>query len=117
ALLSAGVAISGSGLVQPVALAVVVGLVVGKPVGVLGGTWLVTRFTRADLNDDVGWRDIVGLALVTGVGFTVSLLVSDLSFGGPLREEAKAGVLLGSVLAAVLAAVVLGRRNKVHRDA
>ena len=55
---------------------------VGKPVGVLGGTWLVTRLTRAELAPGLGWRDLVGVAILAGIGFTVSLLVADLSFDG-----------------------------------
>ena len=116
ALLSAGVVISAGALGTPVALGVALGLVVGKPVGVLGGAWVVTRFTRAELNDDIGWRDITGVAVLAGVGFTVSLLVSDLSFADVRRDEAKTAVLVGSLVAAVLAALLLGRRNRVHRE-
>ena len=63
-----------------------------------GGTWLVTRFTRAELNDDLGWRDVVGVAVLAGIGFTVSLLVADLSFAGAERDAAKTAVLAGSVI-------------------
>jgi NhaA family Na+:H+ antiporter len=94
----------------------VLGLVVGKPVGILVGAWSVARFTRAELDDEVGWRDLVGLAVLGGVGFTVSLLVADLSFTDVRREDAKAGVLLGSLVAATLAALLLGRRNRVHQS-
>ncbi len=116
ALLSAGVVLSAGGLTSPVALGVAFGLVVGKPVGVLGGAWLVTRFTRAELNEGIGWRDVTGVAVLAGAGFTVALLVSDLSFAGVLREEAKSAVLLGSLVSALLAALLLGRRNRVHRE-
>jgi NhaA family Na+:H+ antiporter len=118
ALMSAGVALHGAGHLvhDPVAGGVVLGLVVGKPVGILGGAWSVARFTRAELDDEVGWRDLVGLAVLGGVGFTVSLLVADLSFADVRREDAKAGVLLGSLVAATLAALLLGRRNRVHQS-
>ncbi len=116
ALLSAGVVFSAAGLTSPAALGVALGLVVGKPVGVLGGAWLVTRFTRAELNEGIGWRDVTGVAVLAGVGFTVALLVSDLSFAGVLREQAKSAVLVGSLLSAVLAGLLLGRRNRVHRE-
>jgi Na+:H+ antiporter, NhaA family len=76
----------------------------------------VTRFTRAELNDEIGWRDIFGVAVLAGVGFTVALLVSGLSFDGEQAEVAKTAVLLGSVLAALLAAALLGRRSRVHRS-
>jgi NhaA family Na+:H+ antiporter len=111
ALVSAGVPLSGGGslLGDPVVIGVLVGLVLGKPLGVLGGTYLVTRLTRAELNEDLTWTQLVGVALLAGVGFTVSLLVSDLSFSGHEADAAKAGVLAASVLAATLGALVLRR--------
>jgi NhaA family Na+:H+ antiporter len=117
ALMSAGVAFGGGAdlLTDPVVVAVVLGLVVGKPVGILLGAWVAARFTRAELDEEVGWRDLVGLAVLGGVGFTVSLLVSDLSFADLRREDAKAGVLIGSLVAGLLAVLILGRRNRVHR--
>jgi NhaA family Na+:H+ antiporter len=117
ALMSAGVHLGGAGHLvhDPVAVGVVLGLVVGKPLGILIGAWGVARFTRAELDDELGWRDILGLAILGGVGFTVSLLVADLSFTDIRREDAKAGVLVGSMIAAILAGLVLGRRNRVHR--
>jgi NhaA family Na+:H+ antiporter len=118
ALTSAGVRLGGESdlLGQPILWGVLLGLLLGKPVGVLAGTWLVTRFTRAELDGSVEWRDLVGVALLAGVGFTVALLVSDLSFTDVRRDEAKTAVLLGSVLAGAAAAAVLARRNRWHRD-
>jgi len=117
ALMSAGVVVAGGAdLVRdPVVIGVLLGLVIGKPVGVFGGAWLLCRLTRAEIDDDVVWRDVLGVAILAGVGFTVSLLVSDLSFDGPERDAAKAAVLAGSLIAALVAAAVLRRRNKVHR--
>ncbi|MCW2848573.1 MAG: Na+/H+ antiporter NhaA [Marmoricola sp.] len=119
ALLSAGVQLTGGTalLGEPLVLGVVLGLVLGKPVGVLGGTWLITRFTRAELNEGLGWRDLAGVGVVAGVGFTVSLLVSDLAFTGSDREQAKTAVLLASLIAGLAGALVLGRRNRRHRGA
>jgi NhaA family Na+:H+ antiporter len=119
ALLSAGVVLrAGADLVtDPVVLGVVLGLVVGKPLGILAGAWTVARFTRAELADELGWRDVTGLAMLGGVGFTVSLLVAELSFGDVRAEQAKVGVLAGSLLAGLLAVLILGRRNRVHRSA
>ncbi len=119
ALLSAGVAIGGTDgfFSDPIVLGVAVGLVVGKPIGVMGGAWLVTRFTRAELNAEISWRDMFGVAVLAGVGFTVALLVADLSFEGDQAEGAKTAVLLGSVVAALLAALILGRRNRTHKAA
>jgi Na+:H+ antiporter, NhaA family len=116
ALLSAGVALEAgtSLLTEPVVIGVVLGLVVGKPVGVLGGAYLVTRLTHARLSPELAWRDVVGVAVLAGIGFTVSLLVSDLSFTGESRDAAKAAVLTGSVFSAVLGALVLGHRDRFH---
>ena len=116
ALLSAGVAFNAgtSLLTQPVVIGVVVALVVGKPVGVLGGAYLVTRVTHARLSPDLSWRDVIGVAILAGIGFTVSLLVSDLSFTGETRDAAKAAVLVGSLVSAVLGALVLGHRDRFH---
>ncbi len=102
---------------EPIVLGVVLGLVLGKPIGVLGGAWLLTRFTRAELNEGLLWRDLFGVAVVAGVGFTVSLLVSELAFTGIDREQSKTAVLLASLIAGLAAALVLGRRNRRHREA
>ena len=116
ALMAAGVSLrDGLGLGEPVVLGVVLGLVLGKPVGILAGAWLVTRFTRAELDDAVGWRDLVGVAVLGGVGFTVSLLVADLSFADGRADDAKGAVLLASLLAALIGAAILGNRNRAHR--
>ena len=122
ALFSAGVTIGGladlgAALTDPVTLGVAVGLVVGKPLGIVGGTWLVTRFTRATLDASVGWPDIAGIGLLAGIGFTVSLLVAELSFPGndALVDRAKLGVLVASIVASLAAAVVLGLRNRRYR--
>jgi NhaA family Na+:H+ antiporter len=122
AFLSAGVTIGGlaglgSALADPVAVGVVTGLVVGKVIGVLTATWLVARFTHATLDPDLAWVDVLGLAMLAGVGFTVSLLIGELAFGiGSERSDhVTVAVLTGSLIAAVLAAVVLRLRNGVYR--
>jgi NhaA family Na+:H+ antiporter len=116
ALMSAGVVLAGGGdlLRDPVVIGIVVGLVVGKPIGVLLGGWLVARFTRATLDPTIGWRDVVGVALLAGVGFTVSLLVSDLSFSGGESDAAKTAVLAGSLASALLGVLALGHRDRFH---
>jgi NhaA family Na+:H+ antiporter len=107
----------GPSLVDDAALGVVVGLVVGKLVGVFGGTWLFAHFTRAELDDDLAWWDVLGLSLLAGIGFTVSLLVGELAFGSgsPRDDHVKVAVLVGSVISAVLATIVLRSRNRVYR--
>jgi NhaA family Na+:H+ antiporter len=122
AFFAAGVTIGGldgltESLTDRVAIGIVAGLVVGKTVGIFGSTYLMARFTRATLNDDLRWVDVLGLSMLAGIGFTVSLLIGDLAYGaGSLRDEhVKVGVLCGSLLAAVLAAVLLRARNRVYR--
>ncbi|MET7452691.1 Na+/H+ antiporter NhaA [Streptomyces sp. NPDC005574] len=121
ALFSAGVAISGGALGdvfgRPETLGVVLGLVVGKTIGIFGGTWLTARFTRASLSDDLEWADVFAVATLAGIGFTVSLLIGELAFAGDavLTGEVKAAVLTGSLVAAVLATVVLKIRNAKYR--
>lgn len=104
-------------LSDPITIGIVLGLVVGKVVGVLGGTYLTARFTRAELDDDLTWSDLFGLSLLAGIGFTVSLLIGELAFGAgsDADDHVKLGVLLGSLIAALLATAVLRRRNKVYR--
>lgn len=101
---------------QPVTLGVVLGLVVGKAVGIFGGTWLAARFTRAELNPDLAWPDVFAVASL-GIGFTVSLLIGELAFAGDpvLTDEVKAAVLIGSLIAAVLASVLLKLRVRRYQ--
>ncbi|MCW2748329.1 MAG: nhaA [Nocardioidaceae bacterium] len=122
AFFSAGVAINGwsgftNALGDRVTLGIIVGLFVGKTVGVFGATWLMARFTGASLDDDLSWPDVFGLSMLAGVGFTVSLLIGELAFGvsSAADENVKIGVLAGSLVSAFAASVVLLRRNRVYR--
>jgi Na+:H+ antiporter, NhaA family len=119
AFFSAGVTVGGltglgAALTDSLALGIVAGLVAGKAVGISGAAWLVARFTRAELDEDLGWPDVLGLSLLGGIGFTVSLLISELAFGAgsAADQTAKVGILAGTLTAAVLAAVVLRLRNR-----
>ena len=120
ALMAAGVAVSPSALarlfVEPVGLGVLLGLVVGKAVGVFGGAFLTARFTRASLAPDLRWSEVFAVAVLGGVGFTVALLISDLAFAGQseLQDQGKAAVLVASLLAAALAAVSLRRSARAR---
>ncbi|WP_449066463.1 Na+/H+ antiporter NhaA [Planomonospora algeriensis] len=100
---------------DPVVLGVVVGLVAGKPIGIMAATWLMARFTRADLDEDLAWVDVAGLSVLAGIGFTVSLLIGELAFGVGEDEHVKVAVLAGSLTAALLATVILRLRNRVYR--
>ncbi len=123
AFFSAGVALGGldgmgAALKDPVALGIVAALVVGKAVGVFGTTFLVTKTTRASLDSGIAWIDLFGLALLAGIGFTVSLLIGELSFGAGSahNDHAKVAILAGSLISALLAAVVLKARNRRYRQ-
>ncbi|MCX5101591.1 MULTISPECIES: Na+/H+ antiporter NhaA [unclassified Streptomyces] len=122
ALFSAGVSLSGGALAdvftRPETLGVVLGLVVGKTVGIFGGTWLATRFTKAELNKELAWADVFAVASLAGIGFTVSLLIGELAFVGNEEtiNEIKAAVLIGSLTAAVFSGVLLKLRVRRHRE-
>jgi len=123
AFFSAGVIVGGldgfvAAVTSPVGLGVILGLVVGKTIGISGATWLVTRLRHASLDPDLAWIDVVGLSILGGIGFTVSLLVSELSFGlgSPDDNVGKVAILTASVLAALIAIAVLGSRNRRYRE-
>ena len=122
AFFAAGVSLTGAGglgasLTDSITLGIIVGLVAGKTIGVVGSTWLVQRFTRAQLAEGLSWWDVLGLAFLAGIGFTVSLLIGELAFGAgtPQDDQVKIGVLTGSVLSALLATLVLRIRNRHYR--
>ncbi|GAB7046773.1 Na+/H+ antiporter NhaA [Catenuloplanes indicus] len=122
AFFAAGVSVAGAGglgatLRDPVTIGIILGLVAGKCLGVLGTTWLVQRFTRASLGDEIGWWDVLGLSLLAGIGFTVSLLIGELAFGvGSEKDDhARIGILTGSLISALLATVVLRLRNRHYK--
>jgi NhaA family Na+:H+ antiporter len=122
AFFAAGVTVGGFGglghaLTHPVTLGVLAGLVVGKPLGIWLTTFLLARFTHATLDDDLAWRDVLGVSMLAGIGFTVSLLIGELAFGygTPDAADVKIGVLVGSVVAGMLAAIVLRSRNAAYR--
>ena len=106
ALANAGIAIDGGflerGFISPITLGILFGYVVGKPVGVLGMSWLVTRLSRGRLRPPVGWAAVAGGGTIAGIGFTVSLLVATLAFDGPQLEEAKLGILSAALAASVV---------------
>lgn len=120
ALFAAGVSVApgvlGEVFTRPEPLGAVLGLVVGKTVGILGGTYLAARFTRARLDPALAWADVCALAVLAGIGFTVALLIGEVSFSDPADTgRVKAAVLTGSVLAAGLAGGLIKRRNVVCR--
>jgi len=122
AFLAAGVDLRSIGLIDaittPVGIAVIIGLVVGKPIGVFGGAWVTARFTRASLSPEISWKDVAAVGLLAGIGFTVALLVCELAYPASVANLAsgKAAVLTASVIAAVLASIVLLARNRHYRS-
>ncbi|MCG5215892.1 Na+/H+ antiporter NhaA [Streptosporangium sp. KLBMP 9127] len=121
AFFAAGVGIGGldglaEALTDPVALGIVIGLLAGKPIGILTATWLVSRFTRASLDEGLAWIDVAGLSILAGIGFTVSLLIGELAFGAGSDTDVrvKIAVLAGSLAAAVVATVILRLRARVY---
>lgn len=122
AFFAAGVTVGGwsgfaDAMSHPVTIGVIAGLVLGKPIGVLGTTYLLARFTHASLDEDLAWRDVLGVALLAGIGFTVSLLIGELAFGhgSVADDDVKIAVVTGSVVAGLLASVVLVSRNAAYR--
>jgi NhaA family Na+:H+ antiporter len=122
AFFAAGVTVGGwsglgDSLLHPVTDGVIAGLVIGKPLGVWLTAFLLAKFTHASLDDDLAWRDVLGVSLLAGIGFTVSLLIGELAFdyGSMTAADVKIGVLVGSVIAGVLASLVLLSRNAAYR--
>lgn len=105
----------------PVALGIMLGLVLGKPIGITLTTWLLLRFTKATLGSNLSWREVVGVGAIAGVGFTVAMLVAELSFEDPgLVDTARLAVMVGSILAVVVGAVILvpgAKRRAAEREA
>ena len=118
AFFAAGVTVGGwDGLVSafsdPITIGIVVGLVAGKPIGILVTTFLLSRFPALRLDETLRWPDLTGMAFLAGIGFTVSLLVGELAYGSSsvADEHVKIGVLVGSFVAAILGGIILARRN------
>jgi NhaA family Na+:H+ antiporter len=111
ALFNAGLALSGVG-VGPVALGVGVGLVLGKPLGILLTSLAVVRLGWAVLPAGVTWRGVLGVGLLAGIGFTMSLFIADLSFDGTLYDQARLGIIVGSLVSAGLGVALLSREPR-----
>ena len=122
AFFAAGVSVGGlAGLTESfqdtIALGIIAGLVLGKAIGITGTTFLVTRFPSLRIDPGLKWIDILGMSFVAGIGFTVSLLVGELSFGAGSESDdhVKVGVLAGSLIAALIGSAILGIRNRHYR--
>jgi Na+/H+ antiporter NhaA len=117
ALANADIKISGSFLAQayasPATLGIMIGYIVGKPVGTAGTAWLVSKLTKRRLTPPVGWGAVLGVGEVAGIGFTVSLLIASLAFTGTALAEAKLGILSGAIGATLLTWVIFRGLDKL----
>ena len=120
AFFSAGVFVQDLNLTDllksPVALGIFFGLVFGKPIGIVGTAWLVSKFTRASLSQGLSWWDVATIGLLAGVGFTVSLLINELAFKSDHNTSAigTIAVLVSSTLAAIFATIAIQFRNRAY---
>ena len=112
ALANAGITIDGDllsrAITSPITLGIVVGYIVGKPLGIAGTAWILTRVTRGRVRPPVGPAAVLGAGTVAGIGFTISLLIAALAFRGSELEQAKLGVLIAAVGAVLVTAAVYG---------
>jgi Na+/H+ antiporter NhaA len=110
ALANAGIVISGGflarALTSPITVGIILAYVLGKPLGITGSAWLLTRLTRGRVQVPVGWVSVAGGSAIAGIGFTVSLLIATLAFDGPRLEEAKLGILGSALIASVLTWII-----------
>ncbi|MDP9865971.1 MULTISPECIES: Na+/H+ antiporter NhaA [Streptosporangium] len=110
ALSNAGVTISGDflarALTSPITIGILLAYLVGKPVGIIGSSWLVTWLSRGRVRPPVGWASVTAAGTIAGIGFTVSLLIATLAFDGPQLEEAKLGILTAALCAPLMTWVV-----------
>jgi len=122
ALANAGVTFPeqlGGFLTQPAVLGASIGLVLGKPIGIVGAAWLAVRLRIAQLPDDADWARVMGVGILGGIGFTMSLFIATLAFGESTQlDAAKVGVFIGSLTTGLAGALVLGRvGSRARRDA
>lgn len=121
AFFAAGVDLRGESIIaeltNPVAIGVILGLVVGKPIGVFLGAAVTSKFTRASLAPGLSWLDVVAVGLLAGIGFTVSLLIAELAFeyGSDAAKSGKIAVLTASLLAGLFAVIALRIRARAYQ--
>ena len=99
---------------DPITLGIITGLFIGKPIGIVGTTFVLSQLPAFQLDEALSWPDMIGVGFVAGVGFTVSLLVGELAFGpdSVADEHVKIGVLLGSLISALVGGALLAVRNR-----
>lgn len=123
AFMAAGVPFTGRGTTltdlfsDPIVLGIAAGLLLGKPIGILTATWTVTKLTRSTLDPTIRWIDLIAVSLLAGIGFTVSLLIAELTFtdAADALTHAKLAILAASTAAAVAAGTILAARSRHYR--
>lgn len=116
ALANAGVSVAGDALAHPISLAVIAGLMLGKPLGILGASFLAVRLGLAKLPAGIGWSALLGGGVLAGIGFTMAIFIAGLALSGPLLDVAKLGILLASASSAVIGFVLLRMAFPLPRD-
>lgn len=115
AFFATGVSVSGEHdfPASPIAIGIIAGLVLGKPIGIVLTTLIITKFTSAKLASKVATRDLIGVSALAGVGFTVSLLITDLSFTNQVdTNTGRLAVIVASLIAIAVASVLLIRKRE-----
>jgi NhaA family Na+:H+ antiporter len=107
ALANAGVPLAAHAISAPVSVSVTLGLVLGKPLGILLFSWMAIAFLGGHLPEKVSWRSMIGAGFLAGIGFTMSIFIAGLALDGGLLVEGKAGTLLGSSVSAIIGLGVL----------
>jgi len=107
ALANAGVPLELSGVTDPIAVATMLSLFVGKPVGIVLVSWIAVRVGVASLPEGVGWGALTGAGLLAGIGFTMAIFIAGLALDGDALQVAKVGILAGSLLSGVCGVVLL----------
>jgi NhaA family Na+:H+ antiporter len=113
AFANAGVSLAGVGIssvMAPIPLGIALGLLIGKPIGILGFAWIAIRLGLCDRPSQSSWLQLLGIAFLAGIGFTMSLFIGSLAFPDPARAlDVRVGVLSGSILAAIIGYIILAR--------
>ena len=107
ALANAGVIVEFADFISPVAIAVMAGLAIGKPLGIFLFSWLGIKLKVASLPEGVGWKPLLGGGALAGIGFTMAIFIAGLALSGDQLDAAKVGVLSASAISAVVGMVIL----------
>ncbi|HZR28931.1 MAG TPA: Na+/H+ antiporter NhaA, partial [Terriglobales bacterium] len=114
---NAGVRITGPAQDGAILLGALCGLVLGKPLGIMGAAFAVVKLGIGELPGNISWRDLIGYSCLAGIGFTMSLFIGMLAFGeSPMLNAAKLGILAGSFLAAIAGAIILNVAKRARDD-